>query len=367
MGNTTVPAWPRFALLMAALCTLPLSGCDDDDDAPASNDEVIVLPSVALNNRDDVIKAVASLWAYAQPYVGETAPTRPQPESGETEGQIIEDCADGGSVTFDEDLAITTYDSCRASTESTATVDDGEGNTVEEQVVARSLLDGVISEDCAETIQSSADRCLTIVPLVSEAAQERTRGEGDDAVTTTSSARSDQATYIGVVDTDAGYQLLIKDDRTDRSIETDGTRSEVRTQTEDFRLRVANNGDEDSPAFVLELDGELNFDDLADSSCASGLVRVGTGEVLSVNPAAGTAPTAGELFLSTADIGGVGVSFASNGDISFRLGGEALSATADELAQACVGAYAVAEDDETDDGDSIFSGCPFDPLACFSL
>lgn len=368
MGNTTAPAWARLAMLTAVTSALALSGCDNDDDAPASDEPVIELPSVSLNSKDDVVKAVASLWTYAQPYVAESAPVRPQPQSGETEGQITEDCTDSGSVTFDQDLAITTYDNCRASVESTETVDDGEGGTVEEQVVDRNVLDGVINEDCVEDIQLSADRCLTVVPLVSEDVQERTRGEGDDAQTQTSSTRSDQATYIGVVDTDTGYQLLIKDDRNDRRVDTDGSRSEVRTQTEDFRLRVSNTGDADNPAFVLELDGELNFDDVADDSCATGLVRVGTGEVLSVDPSAGTAPTAGELFLSTAEVGGVGIQFASNGDISFRLGGETLTATADELSQACVGAYAVADDsDDTDDGDSIFSGCPFDPLACFSF
>nr|MBV6630435.1 hypothetical protein [Oceanococcus sp. HetDA_MAG_MS8] len=367
MANTTASAWKTLALLSAALCMLPLSGCDDDDNTDASNDEVVVLPSVALNSRDDVIKAVASVWAYAQPYVAESAPVRPQPQSGETEGQVSEDCADGGSVTFDEDLAITTYDNCRNSVESTETVDDGEGNSVEVQVVDRTVLDGVFSEDCAEDIQTSADRCLTIVPLVTETVQERTQGEGDDAETTTSSTRSDQATFIGVVDMDNGYQLLIKDDRSDRRTQTDGSRSEVRSQIEDFRLGVANTGDADNPAFVLELDGEINFDDLADQSCSTGLVRIGTGEPLSVDPAAGTAPSAGELLLSTADVGGVGVSFASNGDISFRLGGEALSATAEELSQACVGAYAAATDNEDDGGDSIFSGCPFDPLACFTF
>lgn len=377
MTNTLVPrlraiATPIFALTLS-LGTL--SGCYLEEDDNDKDDKEITAPeAVNLTNRDDVIAAVATVWNFAGPWAQVSAPARataPEaPEEGGDAGtkadeRVTVDCTSAGRVTYDDTAGVTSYDKC---TEIAETTDEATGSTTTDT----SVIDGTVNEACVVEDGDSEPteyRCFNAAPLdLSFERSTRTPAADEEAEESTSrdefTVRRDA--YLQVYDeSESGYRLMIGEERRQQMSATDvegvETEGETRISTEGFEIRMENTGDAETPAYAFELNGEAFFTD-NDAGCVNGQLRIGSTTPLAVDPESGLAPTAGTLVLSTDKVAALAVNFAEDRSVSFRLNGEDLTATAEELSAACMGSYKIPAEDSAPEDNSGDELCLFEPL-----
>lgn len=350
-------------LVLASLSALALSGCYLEDDDKNSGDKDIDAPvAVTLATREDVIQAVATVWNFAGPWAQASAPTRETAPADataeETEGEaaapVSQDCGSSGSITYDEAAEVTTYNDC---TETTETTDEASGVSTTET----SVIDGIVNEACeleAGEEEPTDYRCYNAAPLDFnfETVTTTPAAEGEEEPTSVSAAVEIQRDAYLEIDgeSETGYRLLISEERTQRSTTEDaeGTRTtgELDISTEAFELRMQNEGDAETPAYVFDLNGEAFFEN-DDAGCSAGQLRIGSAEPLAINPDDGSAPSAGTLVLSTDAVAALAISFSSDRSIAFRLNGEDLTATAEEISAACLGSYRAPEEDSGSEDD----------------
>lgn len=361
MPLTTHPGLRVRALLcLSLLSTLALSACEDDKKDSDSSAAPITAPAVPLQSREDVIAAVSALWTFSRPWMADAAPAREADPDGATEGTVTVDCQDGGRIVYDEDLKITAYEDCVVVQETA----DEEAGTSE---VLRLSQDGLVSEDCAEEGPADALRCLTAMPLDLQEQQTLTEpppeGESGERVSRFTHTVALDA-RVSVMSEDAeGYRLLLaesREERRDTQTPEGNSSTRLRTETDSVQFVMQLPAEEGEPA-LLDMDGELQLE--GQTGCPSGLIRFGTTSPLSVDLAQDQAPSAGRLVLSTDVVGAVGVDFGADGSISFRLAGEDLTATAEELASACLQDYPFqAGGEQPSDDEEI---CLIEPFLCF--
>ncbi len=360
-------------LILGSLSTLALTGCYlEDDDKNSGDKDIDAAVSVTLETREDVIQAVATVWNFTGPWAQASAPVRePAPADATSEDgedvPITVDCGSSGSITYDETASVTTYNDC---TETSETTDEASGVSTTET----SVIDGVVNEACVldEGEAEPTDyRCYNAAPLDLDYAVVTTTpaAEGEEEPSTVSSALEiKRDAYLEVdAETETGYRLLISEERSQRvsTEDAEGTQTmgKVEVSTEGFELRMQNQGDAETPAYVFEFNGEAFFEN-DKANCSDGLLRIGSAEPIAVDPDSGFAPTAGTLVLSTDAVAALAVSFAADRSISFRLNGEDLTATAEELSAACLGSYRVPEEGSETEDPSDDEFCIFGPI-CF--
>ncbi len=373
--NTSTLVRPARAkillLLVGSLGATALGGCYHDDDKNSGDKEVDVPVAVTLATREDVIQAVATVWNFAGPWAQATAPARataPEQAAGggaKAEGPVTEDCTTSGTVTYDDMAKVTTYNNCTETTEST---DETTGTTVS----ATSVLDGTVNEAClldeGETEPTDA-RCFNAAPLdlTSDTVTTTPATETEDETTVTEGLEVQRDAYLEISqESDTGYRLLISEERQQKATyqdDTGTTTSKAKIATEGFEIRMENTGDAETPVYTFDLNGEAFFEDDG-ANCSAGLLRIGSATPIAVDPSNGYAPTDGTLVLSTDAVAALAVDFAADRSISFRLNGEDLTATAEELAAACLGSYRIPEDGANDEDPPADEICLFDPI-CF--
>lgn len=374
MTNLDSRSWParhaagrRTALLALCFSSLVLTACDESNDNDKNQDIELAVP-VKLETREDVINAVGSVWYVANRWSLAEAPARPLPSDSEATGQVTEDCGTSGKVSYDEDQSITSYDNCTEVTEET---DETTGVSTE----YRLTLNGNVHEDCLleEGEEEPTDyRCLNLIPLSSESQKTETtpsETEGEDpSVTTEYNAISENAYLEISAESESGFSLLIDEEHehTARFTDADGveTESEIALEMSAFELSLSNVGDTETPDYRMDFDGEMDLFTNQVSGCTSGLVRVGTTDALHVQPATNMGPTGGQLVLSTDSVGALAVTFNADSGISFRLAGEDITVSGEEMNGGCFGSFEQLPSDGEETPDEC-SGVDFGGFFCF--
>lgn len=353
-------------ILSVALVSIGmLAACENDDSSEVESsglpgDAMASLEPMALNTREDVIRAVSSVWAAVSEWGTVSAPVRPTPAEAPAEGEssVTEPCSEGGQVTYNEGDRITSFDSC------TEVVEETDEATEEVVRADRLTINGNIDEDCqlAEGEVTTADhRCVGFIALSSEQSTTITEPAADEDAESTSSQRNSRASQDALIkvfaETEDGFTLEVDQvARRDLSREdTNGVVSESSLSWETARLDVAiTNGD----ASFIAFDGEFRFSTDDNQRCSAGLVRVGTTEDLQFTPDSQSGPSAGEFVLSTSEVGALAVTVNADTGISFTLGDEAITVTGEEMNGGCVETYIV-PGDGTDDPSGQCSGVEF--------